>query len=110
MLVPVFITRDDKHSYLATAPDFSGCIARGTELGRTITRIHLQLEGRVSEMLINGEALPEIGSAKDQLPSVVADSGQFFDIHINLVHLAAVAKHQRRVRPVTPGTPGLGKR
>ena len=104
MLVPVFITRDEKNSYLAIAPDFSGCTARGTELGRTITRIHLQLEGRVSEMLINGEALPEIGSAKGQLPRTVAGDGQLFEIHINLVHLAAVAKHQTRARPVTPGT------
>jgi len=75
-------------------------------LGRTLTRIHLQLEGRVSEMLINGEMLPKIGCAEGELPGAVAGDGQFFEIHINLVHLAAVAKHQTRPRPARPGKPG----
>ena len=101
MLVPVFISRNGNNKFSAIAPDFPGCTASGSELGRTITRIHLQLEGRVSEMLIKGESLPEIAGPPHGHGKEPDGVGQFFQIHINLVHLAAVAKHQNRTRPTT---------
>ena len=98
MLVPVFVECDNKQVFRVLAPNFPGCNAQGPELGRTITRIHLKLEGRVSEMLINGESLP----AEDELDMVCErgdeSEGDLYRIHINLVHLAGVGRHQTRVR------------
>jgi len=98
MLVPVFVECDNKQVFRVLAPNFPGCNAQGSELGRTITRIHLKLEGRVSEMLINGESLP----AEDELDMVCErgdeSEGDLYRIHINLVHLAGVGRHQTRVR------------
>ena len=49
-------------------------------------------------MLINGESLP----AEEELEMVCKrgdeSEGDLYRIHINLVHLAAVARHQTRVR------------
>ena len=99
MLVPVFVECDEKQTFRVLAPNFPGCDAQGAELGRAITRIHLKLEGRVSEMLINGESLP----AEDELDMVCErgdeSEGDLYRTHINLVHLTAVARHQTRVRP-----------
>jgi len=82
--------------FIAQAPDFPGCIAKGSELGRTITRIHLQLEGRVSDILIKGEPLPVISELNASFDRESAGNEDYYQIHINLVHLAAVARHQTR--------------
>ena len=103
MLVPVFIARDSDNGFVAVAPDFPGCIARGAELGRTITRIHLQIEGRVSDLLISGQAVPPIDFPEKKSNTESAGPGQLYPIDINLVHLAAVAQHQTRAgRAATP--------
>ena len=99
MLVPVYISRESDQTFLAIAPDFPGCTARGSELGRTITRIHLKLEGRVSDMLIRGEPLPAVSEQEATGDEPVTDAGHGYQIHINLVHLAAVARHQTRRGP-----------
>jgi len=87
---------DETGLYIAKAPDFPGCTATGSELGRTIARIHLQLEGLVSDILINGELLPTITDLNASTGRKPTDNGDYYQIHINLVHLAAVARHQTR--------------
>ncbi len=92
MLVPVCITTDADGRFTATVPDIPGVSASGSVLGRTLTRIHLKLEGHVSELLLAERALPEVrtlAEIRDAEPKC-----DCYEIHINLTHLRAVAKHQ----------------
>ncbi|MCP4275969.1 MAG: type II toxin-antitoxin system HicB family antitoxin [Gammaproteobacteria bacterium] len=92
MLVPVCITKEADGRLLASVPDIPDVTASGSELDRTLTRIHLKLEGYVSELLLAEQPLPEIRTLKEIQNSVqIADC---YEIHINLMHLQAVAKHQ----------------
>jgi predicted RNase H-like HicB family nuclease len=80
--------------FTATVPDIPGCAATDPDIERVLTRIHLVLEGFISDSLIDGQELPSVRLREElrQDPNFAAD--QLFDIHINLTHLAAVAKHQ----------------
>ncbi len=93
MLFPVCVTRDGA-SYRVVAPDVPECVATDPDAQRALTRMHLLLEGFISQALIDDRPLPA--------PSDVAEvrlrpeyAGQaIYEIHINPVHLRAVAKHQ----------------
>jgi predicted RNase H-like HicB family nuclease len=94
MLFPIVVQIDADGQFRGTVPDLDGCDATGGELGQTLTRVHLKIEGRISELLIAGEELPEPNTldAIQQRPE--NRDLPCYEIHINLVHLRAVAKHQ----------------
>ncbi len=94
MLFPVVIRTDTEGRLHASVPDLPGCEAQGSELGRTLTRAHLKIEGRISQMLIDGEALPEPATLTETRQAVENNAAACYEIHINLTHLRAVAKHQ----------------
>jgi hypothetical protein len=92
VLIPVCIVSQEEGELLATVPDIPGVTASGSELGRTLTRIHLKLEGFISNLLLAEKSLPEVRTL-DAI-RVAEPSADCYEIHINLTHLRAVARHQ----------------
>jgi hypothetical protein len=97
VLIPVCIASQEDGTLLATVPDIPAVTASDSELGRALTRIHLKLEGFISEQLLAEEKLPEVRTlsairAAEPAADCTAD---YYEIHINLTHLRAVARHQR---------------
>ena len=92
MLVPICVKQQQDGRLIATVPDMPGVSASGSELGRTLTRIHLKLEGYISELLLADQPVPEVRTLAQVrgMDSVT----ECYEIHINLTHLRAVAKHQ----------------
>jgi predicted RNase H-like HicB family nuclease len=94
VLIPVVIVTGADGQFRATVPDLPGCEATGTELDPTLTRVHLKIEGCISEFLIAGAELPEPATL-DAVRQRPENAGlACYEIHINLTHLRAVARHQ----------------
>jgi len=100
MLIRVHVSREkaaDGSQTIALRPTgFPACGSREAELPTAITRTHLKLEGAITELLISGHSPAEIAAMTR--PEAALSSAEDFDIHINLDHLSAVARHQTRPR------------
>ncbi|HJP05803.1 MAG: hypothetical protein CL799_07555 [Chromatiales bacterium] len=94
MLIPVVIQKEADGQFRGTVPDLPGCEATGAELGPALTRVHLKIEGRISELLIAGETLPEPNTLDAIRQRPENRELACYEIHINLTHLRAVARHQ----------------
>lgn len=77
-----------------TVPDLPECDVTDPELGRALTRVHLRLEGAIAERMIAGQSLPETRSLAEIRS--LTDGADCYEIHINPVHLGAVARHQSK--------------
>lgn len=77
----------------AEAPDLPASRATGRSSGEALARVRLALEGLIAERLGRGDELPDLRSL-EQLQS--GDNGQddCYEVHINLRHLDALARHQ----------------
>jgi hypothetical protein len=98
MLIGVVTTGSPTMGYTAMVPDLPACLATDPDMERVLTRIHLVLEGFFSDRLIAGDELPVARSTLELQDLPEFAGARLFDIHINLVHLSAVAKHQARER------------
>lgn len=77
----------------AEAPDLPASRATGSSSGEALARVRLALEGLIAGRLGRGEALPEPRSLQ-QLQADGEAGGTYYEVHINLRHLGALARHQ----------------
>ncbi|UCG73711.1 MAG: hypothetical protein JSV45_04885 [Chromatiales bacterium] len=77
----------------AEAPDLPASRTTGHSSGEALARVRLALEGLIAERLGRGDKLPEPRSLQ-QLQAGDDGPGDYYEIHINLRHLDAVARHQ----------------
>jgi predicted RNase H-like HicB family nuclease len=90
MLIPVLIHRNHDHGFRGSVPDLPECQSIGPSAQQALTMLKLKIEGHLSQLLGRGQSLPEITPFEN-----IADSGQRYEMHINLDHLRAVAVHQK---------------
>lgn len=77
----------------AAAPDLPASRATGQSSGEALARVRLALEGLIAERLGRGDELPDLRSLR-QLQSDGDAQGNYYEVHINLRHLDALARHQ----------------
>jgi predicted RNase H-like HicB family nuclease len=95
MLLPVLITADPTGCFHGTAPDLPGCSATGSTHDQTLAITKLVIEGQLAEMLGKGEPLPQGSSLSELAKTIHAPEGTWYELHFNLDHLEAVARHQQ---------------
>ncbi len=93
MLFPVCVVRDGE-LYRVTAPDVPACIATDPDAQRALTRMHLLLEGFIAQAMIDDRPLPDVSDIAVMRADPVYAGQALYEIHINPVHLRAVARHQ----------------
>ena len=86
--------RTDEAGYCITAPDLDGCSATGPTVARALADLKLVIEGRLAELYGTGRPLPRPTTLERARAGDREADTAWFLIHINLVHLEAVAKHQ----------------
>ena len=93
MLFTVYVTGQGDH-YHAMVPDLPQCEATGTDLSQTIARVHLEIEARIGQMLLDGEP-PPIPRSLEQLGHLDEyQHGGLYEIYVDDHQLAAMALHQ----------------
>lgn len=81
-----------------TAPDLPDCIITDNDKGRAFARIRLEIERRLADLLLAGQTLPQ-PQLLDRWRSDPRLAGlSWYEAHINVRHLEAVARHQRSQR------------
>jgi predicted RNase H-like HicB family nuclease len=95
MLLPVLITADPAGHFHGTAPDLPDCSATGSTHDQTLAITKLVIEGQLAELLGKGEPLPQGTSLSELAKTTRTPGGTWYEIHFNLDHLKAVARHQQ---------------
>lgn len=94
MLVPIFIHRQPS-GYAALAPDLPACLVEDTDQGRAFARLRLVIEGAIADLMISGQPIPAPRPTADWASDPHYRHGHWYEVHINLAHIEAVARHQR---------------
>lgn len=93
LYIGVYLRELEADCWQAIAPDLPGSRTIGHSSGEALARVRLALEGLIAERLGQGEALPE-PRTRQQLETDGKASGEYYEVHINLRHLGALARHQ----------------
>lgn len=80
---------------IATAPDLAGCLITDSDASAGLARIRLAVEGTLANLLLSGQPLPERRSLAAWQAEPRFHDTRWFEIHINLEQIEAVARHQR---------------
>ena len=94
LYVGVCLRENEAGQWEARAPDLPDASATARTSGEALARVRLALEGVIAGRLGRGEPLPEPRTL-DTLRAEAPDSGDYFEVHINLRHLGALATHQQ---------------
>lgn len=95
MLVTVEIRRLPDGAYEATAPDFPGCVLTGLDPDSVMARLRLVIEGDLADRFLAGLEAPTLGDMRRWRQTRPAPDIQWSEVHINVPHIEAVARHQR---------------
>jgi predicted RNase H-like HicB family nuclease len=93
LYIGVYLRELEADRWQAVAPDLPGSCITGHSSGEALARVRLALEGLIAERLGQEEALPE-PRTQQQLEADGEASGEYYQVHINLRHLGALARHQ----------------
>ena len=93
LYIGVCLRQLDADRWQAEAPDLPDSRTTGSSSGEALARVRLALEGLIAERLGRGETLPEPRSMQ-QLQADESADGSYYEVHINLRHLGALARHQ----------------
>lgn len=97
MLVPVFVRQQDG-VFTATVPDLPACRLEDRDEGLAVARLRLMIEGALADLLIAGRPLPAVSDINNLRGDERYRDGRWYDVHFNLAHIEAVARHQSRPR------------
>ena len=79
----------------AVAPDLSRCDLTGSTEQEVLPKLRLAVEGELTRLLLAGTALPDTRDGVPPVASALPEHTRWMNIHINLGHLQALARHQR---------------
>jgi hypothetical protein len=60
-----------------------------------VARLRLVIEGALADPIIAGLPLPRPGGEAGMRPARRHRGGHWYDVHVNVAHIEAVARHQR---------------
>ncbi|MCK6371923.1 MAG: hypothetical protein L6Q83_11500, partial [Gammaproteobacteria bacterium] len=70
-------------------------------------RLRLLIEGRLADLLLTGDAIPQPRPPSAWRKDPALRDSTLYEMHINLPHIQAVARHQRRhLRKTADSPPG----
>ena len=95
MMVSVVIEEQPGQVFTAIAPDLPQCQLQDTDPGNAFARIRLAIEGALADLLLAGKPLPAIRSAADWRADSRFAGGRWYEMHMNIGHIEAVARHQQ---------------
>lgn len=81
--------------FLARAPDLGDLSLADGNAGNAFARIRLAVEGALADRLLAGEGPPPRRPLDEWRRDPTFADGRWYEVHINLGHLEAVARHQR---------------
>lgn len=93
MFVPIFV-RQQNGVFTASAPDIPTCRVEDRDEGIAVARLRLVIEGALADLLLAGRPLPRIRPIEDARAGHPHGDGRWYDVHFNLAHIEAVARHQ----------------
>lgn len=94
LYIVVRLRQPDAGGWEASAPDVPAVRIAAPTSGEALARVRLALEGAIAERLGRGGALPEVRSLQE-LAANAEPGSRYFEVHMNLRHLAALARHQQ---------------
>jgi hypothetical protein len=97
MLIPVFVHQQGG-LFTACAPSLPECRLEDRDGGLAVARLRLVIEGALADRLIAGRPLPEISEIGMLRADERYRNGRWYDVHFNMAHIEAVARHQSRNR------------
>lgn len=103
MLFAVAVASARSGTLRAWAPDLPGCEVSGKNPCTVLPQLRLAIERGLTELLLEGTALPDTrggrppGDGPDGPTGTAgATAVRWLSIHINVAHLEALARHQKR--------------
>lgn len=94
MFINVAIQEKGARGYLATAPDLAGCTLTDPDHGTAFARLRLLIEGQLADQLLAGRPLPPLRAAEAWRAEARFAGARWYELHVNLPHIEAVARHQ----------------
>lgn len=79
----------------AVAPDLAHCDLTGDTEQELLPKLRLGIEGELIRLLLAGAGLPDTRDGAPLAAGALPDHARWLNIHINLGHLQALARHQR---------------
>lgn len=98
MLYAIALLTTTSGQLRAVAPDLEHCDLTGRTEQELLPRLRLAIEAELTRLLLAGEPLPDprdgSPSKGGSLASAASGTLRWLTVHINLVHLEALARHQ----------------
>lgn len=96
MMVTVVIRTRADGRYEASAPDFPASTVTDADADTAFARLRLVIEGLLADLFLDGQPAPVLRPAGEWRQGVAATPGaRWLEVHINVPHIEAVARHQR---------------
>lgn len=96
MLFTVVIEDQADAGFRAIAPDLDDCAVSDPDPGNALARVRLLVEGTLADLLLAGQPVPSPAPAGAWRRDPRFARGRFYEVHMNLDHLRAVARHQQQ--------------
>lgn len=79
----------------AVAPDLDHCDLTGATEPELLPRLRLAMENELTRLLLAGASLPDTRDGRPPAVSPFHGPVRWLNLHINMAHLEALARHQR---------------
>ncbi len=110
MFISIAIQQQAPGRIRATAPDLPGCSLEDAEVASACARLRLAIEGYLADLLLAGEPVPEPRSLVQWRDDAKLAGADWYEMHINIAHIEAVARHQRAAIPLPVRTGSATRR
>jgi hypothetical protein len=97
MLVTIGIHRLPTGEHEAQAPDFPGCTLVDLDADSAFARLRLLIEGDLADRYLTGRPEPALHGLSHWRSHSTNPATNWSQVHINVPHIEAVARHQRRL-------------
>jgi hypothetical protein len=95
MLFAVALIPTARGPLRALAPDLANCDLEGTTEQELLPRLRLAMEAEITRLLLTGMPLPDTREGRPPDNSATPAAARWMNLHINMAHLEALARHQR---------------
>lgn len=94
MFIAIAVQRLPSGLHRARAPELPGVELADPDAGNAAARLHLVVEGALADRLLAGTPLPAGGPPARWTTDPDFAGARWFEMHINLGHIEALARHQ----------------